>query len=165
MEAELSPVRALYRYLSVTRKPYLAAIEKLGWSAATKDRGASYPSLVDVMAHTMDAHRWWFVFVLDDKPDDWTPPAPERKASFAALRAYEKDIDEIVSRRVERAESSRRHAIVDDDGKRSEWSETEILLHMIEEELQHRGEINCMMWQDDVDPPVAGYDDWILANR
>jgi uncharacterized damage-inducible protein DinB len=33
----------------------------------------------------------------------------------------------------------------------------EILMHMVEEELQHRGEINCMFWQQNLDPPITAY--------
>ena len=36
-----------------------------------------------------------------------------------------------------------------------------ILMHMIEEELQHRGEINCMFWQQNIDPPIIEYGEWI----
>jgi uncharacterized damage-inducible protein DinB len=32
-----------------------------------------------------------------------------------------------------------------------------MLLHMVEEELQHRGEMNALLWQIDVDPPVTGF--------
>jgi hypothetical protein len=32
---------------------------------------------------------------------------------------------------------------------------------MIEEELQHRGEINAVLWQTNIDPPIIGWDDWI----
>ena len=33
-----------------------------------------------------------------------------------------------------------------------------MLWHMVEEELQHRGELNALLWQMDVDAPVF---DWI----
>ena len=36
-----------------------------------------------------------------------------------------------------------------------------ILMHMIEEELQHRGEINCMFWQQSIDPPIVEYGEWV----
>ncbi|MGA8604697.1 MAG: DinB family protein [Thermoplasmata archaeon] len=34
-----------------------------------------------------------------------------------------------------------------------------LLVHMIEEELQHRGEMNALLWQSGRNPPVTGYDD------
>jgi uncharacterized damage-inducible protein DinB len=31
--------------------------------------------------------------------------------------------------------------------------------------LQHRGEINALLWQMDLDPPVADYKDWLNARQ
>ncbi len=31
---------------------------------------------------------------------------------------------------------------------------------MIEEELQHRGELNALLWQINVNPPVTGWNPW-----
>jgi len=42
-------------------------------------------------------------------------------------------------------------------------SESRILMHMIEDGLQHRGEINCMLWQQDIDPPATGFIEWLKA--
>ncbi|MCI4340126.1 MAG: DUF664 domain-containing protein [Thermoplasmata archaeon] len=33
----------------------------------------------------------------------------------------------------------------------------DLLVHMIEEELQHRGEMNALLWQAGRAPPVTGY--------
>ncbi len=35
----------------------------------------------------------------------------------------------------------------------------ELLVHMMEEELQHRGEMNALLWQAGRNPPVTGFDD------
>ena len=34
------------------------------------------------------------------------------------------------------------------------------LWHLVEEELQHRGEINALLWQIDVDAPIVNWIDW-----
>ncbi len=34
---------------------------------------------------------------------------------------------------------------------------------MVEEELQHRREMNALLWQMDVDPPIARYEEWVEA--
>jgi uncharacterized damage-inducible protein DinB len=34
----------------------------------------------------------------------------------------------------------------------------QMLVHMIEEELQHKGELNALLWQLDVEAPVLGFD-------
>jgi uncharacterized damage-inducible protein DinB len=41
----------------------------------------------------------------------------------------------------------------------------DMLHHMIEEELQHRGEINALFWRHDIDPPVTGFNGWARKTR
>ena len=36
----------------------------------------------------------------------------------------------------------------------------EVLWHLVEEELQHRGELNALLWQIDVEAPVYNWIDW-----
>ena len=36
-----------------------------------------------------------------------------------------------------------------------------MLWHLVEEELQHRGELNALLWQIDADPPIFDWIDWI----
>ena len=41
----------------------------------------------------------------------------------------------------------------------------DLLWHLVEEELQHRGELNALLWQDDIDPPVTSWFRWKKAIR
>jgi uncharacterized damage-inducible protein DinB len=41
----------------------------------------------------------------------------------------------------------------------------QMLLHMVEEELQHRGEMNALLWQMDVDPPIVSFDDYLRKRK
>ncbi|HKS59908.1 MAG TPA: hypothetical protein VJS68_03930, partial [Thermoplasmata archaeon] len=60
MPSELDLVRRLYDYNSRTRTKYLEAIWKLPLRERYRNRGASYPSLVDIFLHVLDAYRLWF---------------------------------------------------------------------------------------------------------
>ena len=46
-----------------------------------------------------------------------------------------------------------------------EWTTEELPLHMVEEELQHRGELNCLLGQIGYDPPILGFHRWHKAKR
>ena len=39
-----------------------------------------------------------------------------------------------------------------------------MLWHMVEEELQHRGEINALLWQENIEPPIISWGDWKKAS-
>jgi uncharacterized damage-inducible protein DinB len=58
-----------------------------------------------------------------------------------------RDLDKVVSYRIGRVVNTIRLG--------------DMLQHMIDEELQHRGEINALLWQRDVSPPVLGFHEWV----
>jgi len=41
----------------------------------------------------------------------------------------------------------------------------QMLVHMIEEELQHIGEMNALFWQMNINPPITEYMDWVYAKH
>jgi len=41
----------------------------------------------------------------------------------------------------------------------------QMLVHMIEEELQHIGEMNALFWQMNIEPPITEYMDWVYAKQ
>lgn len=93
---------------------------------------------------------------------DYSPPKPP---SIASLRrsneVAEKEVHDFFSH------------LTEDDLDRSYlvkklppwWDEDftapvrETLYHLVEHELQHRGELNALLWQIDVEPPIQ---DWLF---
>jgi uncharacterized damage-inducible protein DinB len=43
------------------------------------------------------------------------------------------------------------------DGKIRRNNIEDILMHVIEEEIHHRGELLCIYWQNDIKPPYISY--------
>ncbi len=41
----------------------------------------------------------------------------------------------------------------------------DVLWHLVEEELQHRGELNALLWQIDVDAPILDWIGWVALNE
>ena len=37
----------------------------------------------------------------------------------------------------------------------------DVLMHVVEEEIHHRGELLCLMWQNDMEPPLKMWFDWL----
>jgi len=159
MKTEFETIRELYLYNSRVRQKYLTAIWKLPPRQRYRNRGASFPSLVDIYMHVLDAYRWWFLSVygrgktFDEYPLGQRYSKSEAQKETAAVdRLISKTLREIGPRGLTRRVSWR--------GRRSfEVSVRTMLIHMVEEELQHRGEMNALLWQLDVDPPVTGFDD------
>jgi len=51
------------------------------------------------------------------------------------------------------------------DGKTKRNKIEDILMHVIEEEIHHRGELNCIFWQSDINPPYTSYTGYIEQTR
>lgn len=157
MRSEFETIRDLYRYNSGIRKKYLRTIWRLPPRQRYKSRGASFPTLVDIYMHVLDAYRWWFISVygngqtFEEYPlgHRYTKSEAERETA-AVDRLLRKVLREIGPRGLSKTLRWR--------GERPfRISTRTMLLHMVEEELQHRGEMNALLWQIDVDPPVTGF--------
>jgi uncharacterized damage-inducible protein DinB len=158
MKTEFETIRDLYRYNSRVRQKYLAAIWKLSPRTRNRDRGASYPTLVDIYMHVLDAYRWWFLAVYGrgKKFDEYPLGTRYTKAEARRETAV---VDRLITRTLKEIGPRGLSQKVSWKGRRPfQVSARRMLLHMAEEELQHRGEMNALLWQIDVDPPVTGFD-------
>jgi uncharacterized damage-inducible protein DinB len=161
MPSELDLIRSLYEYNSRIRSLYLKAIWKLPPRERYRDRGASFPSLADIYLHVLDAYRLWFdeVYARGPQPD-WYPLGVKLTLAEASRETH------AIDRRVLRVIKSIRPKDLNKNfALPKRWKSPRpiqlriLLVHMIEEELQHRGEMNALLWQAGRNPPVTGYDD------
>ena len=47
------------------------------------------------------------------------------------------------------------------DGKTKRNKIEDILMHVVEEEIHHRGELLCIYWQNDIQPPYISYTGYV----
>ena len=157
-QGELDLLKEWYRYNSYVRKKYFDAIEKLAPEEITKDRGASHPSLIDILSHTLGAYLHWF-FNFYGLP---MPDLNQGPDTMQTLREDERKIDSAVMAFVEGLKPADLDNTFDasDETNSFRFTLRQMMPHLIEEELQHRGEINALLWQMDVDPPITDWLDW-----
>lgn len=157
MKTEFETIHDLYRYNSRVRQKYLKAIWKLPPRERYRNRGASFPSLVDIYMHVLDAYRWWFISVYGKGGRFDQYPLGQRYSRSEAERETGA-VDRLIQMVLREVGPNRLNQMVVRRGRRPfRTSVRNMLLHMAEEELQHRGEMNALPWQLDVDPPVTGF--------
>jgi len=157
MKTESETIRELYRYNSVVRKKYLRAIWKLPPRQRYKARGGSFPSLVDIYMHVLDAYRWWFISVYGNGKTFEEYPLGRRYSKSEAERETA-TVDRLLKKVLREVGPRGLSKTLYWKGRESfRISVRNMVLHMVEEELQHRGEMNALLWQIDVDPPVTGF--------
>ncbi|MFZ1023275.1 MAG: DinB family protein [Thermoplasmata archaeon] len=157
MKSEFDTIKELYRYNSLVRKKYIQAIWKLPPRQRYRSRGASYPTIVDIYMHVLDAYRWWFISVYAKGKKFEEYPLGQRYTKSEAARETA-TVDRLLQKVIREVGPRGLSKILYWRGKRPfRISVRNMLLHMMEEELQHRGEMNALLWQIDIDPPVTGF--------
>ena len=164
MASEIETIRAWFAYLADSRRAYLETFAKLPAEELTRDRGASHPSLLDIFAHSQGALYFWMVSCakFEFPPQEGDPNAPP---TVAILRTDETYIQTQIQRiMAELTEADLDRTIFRQKGRGSPHDCNipirDVLWHLVEEELQHRGELNALLWQIDVDAPVTSWIDW-----
>ncbi|HKW04094.1 MAG TPA: DinB family protein [Nitrososphaerales archaeon] len=163
--SELESLKKWFAYNARARKNYLETMSKLSPEELTRNRGASYPTILDIFKHSFDGLSTWInkMSVLHDTfISPYSCPEPP---SLSDLYRYneeaEKEIDDFFSHLTE--EDMDRTYLVK---KLPPWWDEDFnapvrdtLYHLVEHELQHRGELNALLWQIDVEPPIL---DWLF---
>ena len=159
---EVGLARAWIDWLVDTREGYLDALLALPKAERLRDRGASFPSLQDIFLHILDDNVWWFESVPNDRQR--AHREVKGRLSAAEIRRQVRRIARFsrqLARRLTPKGLGRTLTVRGEsgDGKPFEMRVNlrTIIWHMVEEELQHRGEMNALFWQLDVDAPTRAW--------
>jgi uncharacterized damage-inducible protein DinB len=161
--SEVESLRKWFAYNARVRQGYFETLSKLSPKELSRDQGASFPTFFDILGHTLGGLSSWInrmSKIHNTFVSSYNPPEP---MSLSDLRHFseeaEKEVDDFYS-----------HLTEDDLDqtyfvpKLPPWWDEDYtasvrgtLYHLVEHELQHRGELNALLWQIDVDPPIT---DW-----
>ena len=166
---ELDTLRDWFDFNAQARAGYLETFAKLSPEELTRDRGASYPTLVGIFRHTVNTYRFWLGKAGFTDPE-FRPSEPGSDPSLNELRRFESEVQHHVDRFLRSLTEADLDRAFPMPGGGNGGTETltirTMLWHLVEEELQHRGELNALLWQIDVDPPIFDWIDWVkLAER
>lgn len=168
--SEAESIHRWFEYNAAVRQDYLATLAKLPPGELTRDRGASFPTFIDILTHTLGGASMWVgrlsalfgePYTRYEGPDDMT---------LADVRNFDRVVRGQVDRlfaRITDTDLDREYLVP----KMPPWWDEDFttsvrstLLHLIEHELQHRGEMNALLWQIDVDPPIMDWGDFEKAH-
>ena len=168
--SELQIIIDLYEYNSYVRNKYLKAIfGKIPEEERYKDRGTSFPSIVDIFVHMIDNYRFWFLYAYPNKITNFKKLRGETRFTLERLTEENEKIDSYVLNFVRSLKLTDLNKEFSVEGRRygtvMKLDLRQMLVHMIEEELQHIGEMNALFWQMDIEPPITEYMDWVYAKQ
>lgn len=147
-------VKELLKYNRTVRHRYFDACAKLSWAEFTRDRGASFSSIRNIFVHTLGAIDYWLDFL--QKESLRSEKKFDEYKTFNDVRVYmqqvEKRMDDYLRKLSEKG-LKRTFAVTGEDHRIHRFTAEDVLIHVFEEEVHHRGELIALFWQMDVDPP------------
>jgi uncharacterized damage-inducible protein DinB len=159
---DLESIREWFSYNDYVRKKYLRVLEGLSGDQLSKDRGASFPSLLDIAAHIFFAYRLWLGEMYTGTPLAESDSFGRKCESVRELKDDAVKMNPYIMDFVGKLTPDDLDRWIDRprDGEPFRFNVKNMLWHLVEEELQHRGELNALLWQIDVNPPITGWGTW-----
>ncbi len=162
---ELTLLRAWSDWNSKSRTDYMDATLRLPREDRVKDRGASWGGIQDIFLHVIEDYIWWFENVPQGVGEEQFVSLVGRDVSENELRSLVQRVDNSVRTFMSSLSSDEDlghpYMVHGTSGDGKAYTMTtcaaDIVWHMVEEQLQHFGEINALFWQLDIDPPVHAW--------
>jgi len=150
-------IKQLMEYNEKVRHRYFEALAKLPWDEFVKNREASFHSLRNIFIHTLGAIDYWLDFLQKEKSSYKNFDEYQTFQDVRARMEYiEKRMrDYLNSLSTEGLE--KKYTVKNEANETVEITAEDVLIHVFEEEVHHRGELIALLWQMGVEPPLMGW--------
>jgi uncharacterized damage-inducible protein DinB len=150
-------IKQLLEYNEKVRHRYFEALAKLPWEEFVKNREASFHSFRNIFIHILGAIDHWLDFLQN------------QKSSYKQFEEYQtfqdvRDRMEYMEKRMRDYLNSlpigglnRKYTVTNDANETIEVTAEDVLIHVFEEEVHHRGELIALLWQMGIEPPLMGW--------
>ena len=151
-------VKALIEYNEEVRNRYFDSLRKLPWAEFVKNREASWHSMRNIFIHTLGAIDHWLNFLQNEEVhsrkefDDYKTIADISEYMRRVETRTHKYLNSLTEQGL-----MKKYTVRNDAEETIEVTAEDILIHVFEEEVHHRGELIALMWQMNVEPPLMGW--------
>jgi uncharacterized damage-inducible protein DinB len=150
-------VKQLLEYNEKVRHRYFEALAKLPWEEFVKNREASFHSLRNIFIHTLGAIDYWLDFLQEEKS---TYKKPDEYQTYQDIRTRMEYIEKRMRDYLESLPIGgleKKYTVTNDANETVEITAEDVLIHVFEEEVHHRGELIALLWQMGIEPPLMGW--------
>jgi uncharacterized damage-inducible protein DinB len=151
-------VKKLLEYNQVVRHKYFKSLANLSWEEFTQNREASFNSFRNIFVHTLGAIDYWLDFLC--KEDLHSKRKFDEYKTFEDVQIYMEHVEKRMNQYLESLSSEglkKTYEVTGEKHKIIKVSAEDVLIHVFEEEVHHRGELIALFWQMGVDPPEMGW--------
>ncbi len=157
--------RAIVAYNRAVFELYARRLGRLPGKAATRRRGIGHESLLATLAHILNVHEVWLVYLVRGREGEleelFSDPRRHPK-DLAGLRAYSRRVWDGVEETLESLDARALGRRVAAPWMPGRYTVRDAILQTTLEQAHHLGEVIGALWQDDVEPPEMT---WIDTRR
>jgi uncharacterized damage-inducible protein DinB len=151
-------IGSLLKYNEAVRHRYFEVFCKLSWDEFAKNREASFHSMKNTFVHTLRAIDYWLDFLQKQnlhskrKYEEYKTPDQVKAYMEHVEKRTHKYLNSLSAEKLQKT-----YKIKNDNGKTQKIAAEDVLIHVFEEEVHHRGKLNALLWQMGIDPPSKGW--------
>jgi len=155
-------IKDLFDYNWHARRRILNSMAELPWKIVVESCGASFDSIRDIFIHSLQAEHFWIRLLSGKKTDEVFKIPFQKFQNISTIQEYVDAVEGETTEYLKTLTEKKLQNVFEFkgwDGKIHHNKVEDILMHVIEEEIHHRGEILCIYWQNDIQPPYTSYKD------
>ena len=158
---EISDFKELFNYNHTVRQNYIDVFkEKLSWEDMIKNRQTGWLSLKDTLLHIIWVEDSWINYSIQDLEDPNKPFPYSNYNSWNAIDDYNLSSTLKINNYLSSLTANdlrRPVSRINNDRVKRTTIVRDVLIHVMTEELHHRGEIIAILWQMNFQPPDMGW--------
>ncbi len=162
-------VKALFEYNWYCRRKFLESMGKLPWEKLVENREASFNSMRNIFLHSLEAEQGWLRHLARGRMGEW--PSHDYDRDFKDVEAMGKYMGEVEAEsrayldKLGPGDLDKVFSWPGRGGSTNRFRVEDVLMHVVEEEIHHRGELLCLMWQINATPPYTSYTGYLAETR
>jgi uncharacterized damage-inducible protein DinB len=156
-----SDIKELFMYNHIVRQRYIDEFQKnIPWQEMVRNHDTAWLSLKDTLLHIIWVEDTWINYSIQGLEDPNRPFNYSKYQTWNSIVEYNSRIvskvDEYLSN-LKLEDLDRKVWRTNNDGIRRTSRIKDVLIHVVTEELHHRGEIIAILWQMNIEPPDMGW--------
>ncbi|MGD0029564.1 MAG: DinB family protein [Candidatus Bathyarchaeia archaeon] len=153
-------IKDLFGYNWYSRRRFLKSMAEIPWQTVVESSGASFDSIRDIFVHSLQAEHLW-IRRLSGKSIEGIYNAPfTQYMNCKSIQEYADKVEAETNDYLSTLTDEKLQSTFEFKGRDGNTYKNKIedtLMHVVEEEIHHRGEILCIYWQHDIQPPYTSY--------
>ena len=153
-------VKDLFGYNWYSRRRLLKSMAEIPWEMVIESRGASFDSIRDIFVHSLQAEQFWIRRLIGKSPEGTYGASFSEYTDLNSIQEYADKVEAETNAYLEKLTTQKLQSVFEYKGRDGSINRNvteDVLMHVIEEEIHHRGEILCIYWQQGLQAPYVSY--------